>query len=588
MELVTITVDGKELKVPKGMNVILAAKAAGVDIPHYCYHPHLSVAGNCRMCQVEIEGQPKLAIACNTTATEGLKIKTHFSSEAVIAAQQATMEFLLINHPLDCTVCDQAGHCKLQDYHFEYNGRDSRFQEDKVRKVKAEPLGPEVIYDGERCIMCTRCVRFCDEVTKTSELGAFNRGDCGEIGVFPGKELNNPFSGTVVDLCPVGALTHRRWRFNTRIWYTQQKISICTGCSTGCNVRVATRDNEVVHVKARLNPDVNQEWLCDEGRYGFNRFQPEDRLGFPLRREGESFVRISIDDGIKELAALKGMPGSQDAVVVLSPLLTTEELWMGLEFAERVMGVTWVTRRIALQFRSRSITDLQKILISPDYAPNARALPILLGSDIYLGDGEESKGSEGWRDSAEERYNAVLNYIKSGAVNKLLLVGDFSIPAEHFDGGLASALRGIAHSVLISPRPPQQSSAGKTFRSPTLEDLVKVIVPGRTVNEKNGVMINRELRLQRVNQLLTPEVGSLPDWMFLSRAAAVAGIPILPGSVADDRALFRELCNRIPAFAGLTLMQIGEQGLKFNGETFAPAAPPTKSGDAEATQGAVA
>ena len=562
-ELVTISVDGNEVKVPKGLNVILAARAAGVEIPHYCYHPHLSVAGNCRMCQVEIEGQPKLAIACNTTATEGLKIKTHFSSEAVVAAQQATMEFLLINHPLDCTVCDQAGHCKLQDYHFEYNGRDSRFEEEKVHKVKAEPLGPEVIYDGERCIMCTRCVRFCDEVTKTSELGAFNRGDRGEIGVVEGRELNNPFSGTVVDLCPVGALTHRQWRFNTRIWYTEQKSSVCTGCSTGCNVKVSARDNNVVHVKARLNPEVNQEWLCDEGRYGFNRFQPKERLSAPVRRVDDSFEKITLDEGIKELAGLKGLPGSQDAVVVISPFLTTEEIWIALEFAEKVMGVAWVTRRIALQYRSRSLTDLQKILISPDYSPNARALPILLGSDTA-----ETGGGGSWRESAEERYNDLLNLIKGGRVNKLLLVGDFSIPTEHFDGGLAAALRQIPHSVLISPRGPQAPTVSKTFKTPTLEDLVKVILPGRTVNEKSGVFVNKDLRVQRANPLLTPQVGSLPDWMFLARAAAVAGSAILPANISDDRALFRELCKKIPAFAGLTLMQIGDLGLKFNGETF--------------------
>lgn len=252
-ELVTITVDGKEIRVPKGMNLIAAAAQAGVEIPHYCYHPHLSIAGNCRMCQVQIEGQPKLTIACNTTAADKMVVHTQHTSKDVAEAQRATLEFLLINHPLDCTVCDQAGHCKLQDYYYEYNHKASRFIEDKEHKVKAEVLGPEIIYDGERCIVCTRCVRFCDEVTGTSELGVINRGDKAVIAIHPDKPIDNPLSGSVVDLCPVGALTHRRWRFNTRIWYTAEVHSTCPCCSTGCNVKVATRDNQIVHVKARLN-----------------------------------------------------------------------------------------------------------------------------------------------------------------------------------------------------------------------------------------------------------------------------------------------------------------------------------------------
>jgi NADH-quinone oxidoreductase subunit G len=265
-EMVNLTVDGKAITVPKGTNLIDAAKAAGVDVPYYCYHPHLSVAGNCRMCQVQVKGAPKLDIGCNTQVKEGMEVLTQHTSKAVADAQAATLEFILINHPLDCTVCDQAGHCKLQDYHYEYNARPSRFLEQKEHKVKAEPLGPKVILDGERCIMCTRCIRFCDEVTKTSELGMLNRGDRSVIAINPGRELNNPLSGPVVDLCPVGALTHRDWRFNTRIWFTKQSDGICPGCSTGCNVKVAVRDGEVVQVKARLNSAVNKEWLCDEGR----------------------------------------------------------------------------------------------------------------------------------------------------------------------------------------------------------------------------------------------------------------------------------------------------------------------------------
>ncbi|MCB0336719.1 MAG: (2Fe-2S)-binding protein, partial [Bdellovibrionales bacterium] len=280
-DVVTLTIDDQQVQVPKGTMLIEAAKRAGIEVPYYCYHPHLSSPGNCRMCQVEVEGAPKMQIACSVPVAEGMVVRTQKTSQKVKDTQASTLEFILINHPLDCTVCDQAGHCKLQDYHYEYNARPSRFLENKEHKVKATPLGPTVMLDGERCIMCTRCIRFCDEVTKTSELGMLNRGDRSVISINPGKELDNPLSGTVVDLCPVGALTHKNWRFNTRIWYTKQADTICPGCSTGCNVKVAVRDKQVVQVKARLNSEVNKEWLCDEGRYGFGRYLPEQRLMTP-------------------------------------------------------------------------------------------------------------------------------------------------------------------------------------------------------------------------------------------------------------------------------------------------------------------
>ncbi|MCB0339364.1 MAG: (2Fe-2S)-binding protein, partial [Bdellovibrionales bacterium] len=325
VEQVTLTIDDVEVTVPKGTNLIEAAAGAGAEIPYYCYHRHLSIAGNCRMCQVEIEGMPKLQIACNTGAAQGMVVRTHGTSERVADAQRSTLEFLLINHPLDCTVCDQAGHCKLQDYYYEYNSKASRFVDNKVHKVKAEVFGPEVVYDGERCIVCTRCVRFCDEVTKTGELAVLNRGDRAVIGVSPGNELDNPLSGSVVDLCPVGALTHRRWRFNTRIWYTGEQDSICPGCSTGCSAKVYVRDDKIVQVKGRLNTEVNQEWLCDEGRYGFERFQPKARLSDPLIRKGEYLESTDWGEACKAGAGLASADG-QDSAMFLSPFLTLEEV----------------------------------------------------------------------------------------------------------------------------------------------------------------------------------------------------------------------------------------------------------------------
>ncbi|RMG44165.1 MAG: NADH-quinone oxidoreductase subunit G, partial [Candidatus Dadabacteria bacterium] len=393
-EMVTLTIDGREIQAPKGSTILQAAQRAGIEIPHYCYHPHLSIAGNCRICQVEVTGAPKMMIACHTQVQDGMEVKTHATSSAVKAAQAAVMEFILINHPLDCTVCDQAGHCKLQDYHYEYNARPSRFLEEKVHKVKAEPLGPHVILDGERCIMCTRCIRFCDEVTGTSELGMINRGDRSMIAVSPDRPLDNPLSGTVVDLCPVGALTHRDWRFNTRIWYTKQVDSICPGCSTGCNVKVAVRDNKIVGVKARLNDEVNKEWLCDEGRYGFERFLPENRLSGGLL-EGKE---VSAEEAITALSKLDIKP----SLVFLSPDLLLEDFFIAKKFIENVLKDV----RVYVAYRERSLSDVEKILVSPDYAANFK------GAEYF-----------GFTVS-EENYNEGLKELAAGKAEHVLLVGE--------------------------------------------------------------------------------------------------------------------------------------------------------------------
>lgn len=541
-DFVNIKVDGKEIRVPKGMNLIQAAKLAGVEIPHYCYHPDLSIAGNCRMCQVEIEGAPKLGIACNSFATEGLSIKTHFSSPQVLESQRATLEFLLINHPLDCTVCDQAGHCKLQDYYYEYNSKASRFTEDKVHKVKALPLGPEVVYDGERCIMCTRCVRFCDEVTETSELGAFNRGDRGVIGVVGGKELDNPLSGTVVDLCPVGALTHRRWRFNSRIWYSGMVDSICTGCSTGCNVKVAVRDDRVVQVKARYNEAVNKEWLCDEGRYGFESFQPRSRLTSPLKRSSETFLEQKLDELKTELSQLQGS-SPEDAAVFLSPRLTLEEMWVAQRFAQELMGVSIESGRIAVQITPRELSSVEAKLISPDRAANARGFSLLCGDSLAAAEGD-------WRAALVNRYQNLLSTLRSGAVKRVLLVGDSAIQANELDLELKSILFGQAVSggqpgTKISVALTSRAQAGCRAEQEEASDFCLINLPARTVNEKSGLFVNRNGHIQKLNRLLTAPFGSLPEWQLLARVAALLGKPILSATVIDERGLFTEMAKQI-------------------------------------------
>jgi len=555
-ELVTLTIDGLEVKVAPGTNLIEAAGSVGIEVPHYCYHPNLSVAGNCRMCQVEVEGMPKLTIGCNTQVRDGMVVRTHKTSEAVADAQRATLEFILVNHPLDCTVCDQAGHCKLQDYYYEYNGKASRFSEDKHHKVKAEVLGPEVIYDGERCILCTRCVRFCDEVTRTCELGVFNRGGKSIIGIDPSHELDNPFSGTVVDLCPVGALTHRRWRFNTRIWYTSRTHSICPGCSTGCNVDVASRDGEVVQVKARCNCKVNKEWLCDEGRYGFSRFQPKSRLVHPLKRYGADYLPLPWEDAMRDAAAL-GKKHSAQNLVLVSAALTLEEMWAVRLFAKNVIGV--LEKDLVLAYKSRELSELERILISPDLSPNAAGWGLLSEPDFC-----DRVEDASWRDRFANGYKQAIERLGSGEYAQVLLVGDLSIFANEVGDSVRKA---CGRAELVVSLSCQEPKGDRQIISSGIEtgphDFADLLLPISSVNESSGVFVNRDLRAQRLKAVLPETEGTRPVWQILQGIADLCGVALFEAPVTSERDIFRHLVPSVPSMGGLSLAGIGEKGVSL-------------------------
>ena len=270
------TINGKELEVEPGTTIIEALKRDQQEIAHYCWHPGLSVAGVCRLCMVEIEGNPRLQIACNTVITEGMKVNN--TSEKVQEAVKWGLDFHLINHPLDCPICDQAGECGLQDQYMAFGKYDPEMAEKKVKKHKVVDLGERVVLDTERCILCSRCVRFTDEVSKTNELGIFNRGDRAEVGTFDGKPLNNNYSVNTVDICPVGALTSKDFRFRQRVWLLKDFDSVCTGCSTGCNTKVYYNKEGVFRIKPRYNKDINGYWMCDKGRDVYKFVNKEARL----------------------------------------------------------------------------------------------------------------------------------------------------------------------------------------------------------------------------------------------------------------------------------------------------------------------
>lgn len=284
MPKVKVTIDDTEIEVEEGTNLIEAARRINNTIPHYCYHPGLAPDGNCRMCLVQVEKIPKPVIACKTGAVNGMVV--HTNTPEVKKMRQSVMEFLLINHPLDCPTCDQAGECRLQDYYMDYDLMPSRFKEEKVKKDKMVDLGGGVMLDEERCIVCTRCVRFCDEIVGEPELYVQNRGNRSMVATFPGKKMKNPYAGNTIDICPVGALTSKDFRYKKRVWHLSRTDSICPACSRGCNISIHHDERVVYRLIPRHNPEVNNYWMCDFGRYDYKYLNENRRLKPAWRSNG--------------------------------------------------------------------------------------------------------------------------------------------------------------------------------------------------------------------------------------------------------------------------------------------------------------
>ena len=298
----TIVFDGKPVEVPKNVNLIEAAKLAGIEIPHFCFHPRLSVVGQCRMCLVEIDGIPKIQAACTTPLKDGLGVKT--KTEKVVQSRAANMEFLLINHPLDCPICDQAGECKLQDNSFGYGDQKSDFDERKRQYPGFDRtlIGPHVIADMTRCIQCTRCIRFCQEIAGTGELTFLDRGGRTLVWTHDGKPLANDWSACAADVCPVGALTAREFRFRSRVWYLEKTPSVCPGCNIGCNISIEANDSVVYRFLPRLNPAVNDYWLCDYGRFSSEKLNQRD-IEKATVRQGDDVQTAIVPAAIQRIAA---------------------------------------------------------------------------------------------------------------------------------------------------------------------------------------------------------------------------------------------------------------------------------------------
>lgn len=500
--MVRITIDGKILEVDPGKTIIQVAHEAGIIIPYYCYHPGMVVDGNCRICLVEIEKQPKLAVACKTPVSDGMVI--HTKSEKVRQGRRHVLEFILIHHPLDCPVCDQAGECKLQDYYYDYDLASSRFKDRKIHKPKVVPLGPHVMFDGERCILCSRCVRFTRDISQTHELLIAGRGDRSVITLAAGKTLANPYSMNVVDICPVGALTSRDFRFKKRVWFLESVESLCPGCARCCSIHVDyhPRENRIYRLRPRKNLWVNQYWMCDDGRFTYRRTQ-ENRLLAPRVQGKEVKEEVALMRA-KELLSFalsrKGRIG-----ILLSPSLTVEELYLLRTLAERVEAHVAVGEDFT--FEDGYCVPSDDFLIESDKHPNRAGISWLFGTDCPTG----------------------LTPLKEC---DLLLV---------FGRGLRKVMKDpLPQALIVTP-----------YADP-LPCEPEVLYPGLTSFEKCGSFLNVGGILQGFRAVLPPPSEKAGEIPFLSALGEAAGLEF-PATVEG---IWEELSLKFPELSGLTFAEL--------------------------------
>jgi len=547
-----INIDGKELEFKHGQTIIEAAKENGIEIPHFCWHPKLSVSGNCRVCLVEVEKMPKLVIACSTVAAEGMVV--HTASDKALAARNAVMEFILINHPLDCPICDEAGECKLQDYAYQHSVGESRFVETKNHKDKRVELGPNVMFDGERCISCSRCIRFCDEVAKDPELTFVQRGDRVTITTFPGQQLDNPYSMNVVDICPVGALTNRDFRFKSRVWEMSHTNSVCNGCARGCNIELWVRNNQVLRLVPRHNEEVNSFWMCDHGRLNTFKFiNDENRVDGPHIRVEGNLIKVGWDEAYSDAASRLKAFGKDEIAILGSAYATVEDNFVAAKFAKSIIGTGNLdfVRHINPGFGDY-------ILRNEDVTPNT------IGAEL-AGVVPSKNGLD---------YNGIVKGIREGKIKALYVLEDDLISSNPDLENVFTKL-----DLLIV--------SASNFNKTTM--LADVVFPAATYAEKNGTFVNFAGRVQRIRPAIaTMDVDRALEGMSMSRwdkfgtkfdrwaqgkhYDARSSWKILVGltsalgqkikyNMAEE--VFFDISNSVSSFKGLDYDVIGELGVQL-------------------------
>lgn len=513
VKMVSLTIEGRQATVPEGTSILEAAKTVGVLIPHYCYHPGLRVAGSCRMCQVEVEKFPKLAPSCATAAAEGQVVHVH--SEKALEARKGVLEFLLINHPLDCPICDKSGECELQDYTFAEGPAQSRLREPK-RFHPMEDFGGDVLYVQNRCILCTRCVRFVEDKMQEPILNVSERGDRAFIGIAEGHELTNPWAGNVIDLCPVGSLLSKDFLNKARAWELDRAATICTGCSQGCNIVAETRDNVVVRMKPRPNAEVNEYFMCEIGRQTYREFNRRDRADQPLVR-GSSGLEVSDWESAIESAAAT-LSGKQ-LVILASPNTSNESLFL----LERLLSDRSGTKAFRVLYGDEvPLPGAHDLALRPERAANGAGARLLGFKEI------ETLGS----------------VLKAG--DALLVVGD------QLDG-IDPAVLGSANGIVY---------VGTTVPA-VIQELAKVVLPITNTLEEEGTFTNLRGRVQRYLQARTAPGLARPTWSVLSDLLALASENSEggAGSFFAPREVFAALVNTHAAFDGLSYETLGLQGL---------------------------
>ncbi len=508
----TFKLDGREIPFEPGDTIMRAAWKQGVEIPHYCWHPGLSVAANCRMCLVEVKAErpvmmpilawsetektfvpatkPKLTPSCQQLAVEGQEVFA--ASPDALTAQKNVQEFLLLNHPVDCPICDQAGECKLQDYWLTNQGTLKRKDTEPVHKPKAVRFGPTIVYDAERCIMCTRCIRVSDEVAKDHVLDMRERGNRNEIVVSPGRQLDHDYTLMTEHVCPVGALTSKDFRFKARVWFLRAQKSVCNGCATGCNsfMDFDPRNNTVYRLRPRDNEAVNKFWMCDDGMMTYRAIE-EGRVESGVVRKGH-LQTLSAEDALQAAVAAIGSVASDKVAVVLSALHSTEDNFAAVKLAE-ALG----TNKLYLAARAPWKGD--DILRSTDHNPNRKGAERVAGKQLAgLG--------------------ALAHAVTAGEVGAVI-----------FLGGTSAETAAELEAIRKIPSVAFASHVG------VLTDLATVVVPVTAHGEHDGSFINQKGMSQRFTAAVKPDESIAPGWQALTALGAALGKSLGLSSFSDVR-----------------------------------------------------
>ncbi|MGL4512335.1 MAG: molybdopterin-dependent oxidoreductase [Lacipirellulaceae bacterium] len=545
--MATATVNNTRVELPEGetINCVQAAQLAGHSIPHYCWHPELSVVASCRMCLVEVgekkpDGsivmQPKLTPGCQTPVKEGMVIVS--DSPAVKNAQKATLEFLLLNHPLDCPTCDQAGECFLQDYSFDYGRGFSRLQEPKNQKPDKDHIGAQITLFTDRCIMCSRCVRFTREVSGTAELHVVNRGTSSEIDIVPGEPCDNKLAGNVVDLCPVGALCSKDFLYKQRVWWLKSTESVCPNCSTGCSVRLDQNEDVLYRLTPRANPQAQGHFMCDEGRFGWKYVHAENRLTFPEKREGGRVVDRGWDDILPALrrAFEQAAAKAPDRVgVLLSPWMTVEEAYLLTDWVTTIAPGALVAvaapRVEGVDDRYPKGRDGQPVepirfTIRAEKAPNRLGVR-------HVAEALASLHSD---------LDGLMHAAMSGRLDAVYLVG--GDPLGWIDEGQAAALDGVP-LVVVQDLLPSAAAVRAHF-----------VLAGGSFAERDGTVVNHAGLAQELRRAVRGPEGSRPDNRILWDLTGRVGL-------FNGAALRREIAERVPSLGALAVGSLGDQGVRI-------------------------